>query len=114
MTSYLKLLTITFFLCVVPALAAAADFPLKQVPQLKRLVDYEASWSPDGRFIVLPSNRHGGLKVHILDATSEQGGSDMRARLQAARTRMTRQRGCQTAARSHSFVFTEMSPISAS
>jgi len=69
---------IAFCFCLASALTAADDFPLKTVPQLTRLVDYEASWSPDGRSIVLISSRHGGLKVHILDANSEAGGSDMR------------------------------------
>jgi TolB protein len=78
MSPHTKFLAITFFLSVVPALAIADDFPLKKVSQLTRLVDYEASWSPDSRFIVLISNRHGGLKVHVLDASSEEGGRDMR------------------------------------
>lgn len=78
MSSHTKFLAIAFSLCAVPVLASADDFPLKEVPQLTRLVDYEASWSPEGRSIVLISNRHGGLKVHVLDPNSERGGSDMR------------------------------------
>lgn len=59
-------------------LAPAQDYPLRKVPSLTYLVDYEASWSPDGRQIVLISNRHGGMKVHLLNADSGAGGSDMR------------------------------------
>jgi len=58
--------------------AAMETFPLKKVPSLTYLVDYEASWSPDSRSIVLISSRHGGLKVHILDATRGGNGSNMR------------------------------------
>jgi len=54
------------------------EFPLKQVPLFTYVVDYEASWSPDGRQIVLISNRHGGMKVHIIDAASDRHGSEMR------------------------------------
>src|ERR1700722_4731866 len=56
----------------------AQSYPLAQVPALTHLVDYEANWSPDGRKIVLISNRHGGMKVHVLDAASTAQGSDMR------------------------------------
>ena len=70
--------SIALMLCALSVLGAAEDFPLKRVPQLTYLVDYEASWSPDGRSIVLISSRHGGLKVHILDASSDGHGSDMR------------------------------------
>lgn len=59
-------------------LASPQDFPLRHVSALTHLVDYEASWSPDGREIVLISNRHGGMKVHILEADSKADGSDMR------------------------------------
>jgi TolB protein len=71
-------ITIAFLLYSGPLLGTVEDFPLKRVPQLTFLVDYEASWSPDGRQIVLISNRHGGMKVHVLDARSEGSGSDMR------------------------------------
>ena len=64
-------------LCPLSVLATAEDFPLKRITQLTYLVDYEAIWSPDGRSIVLISSRHGGLKVHILDASSDGHGSDM-------------------------------------
>jgi TolB protein len=73
-----KFMTVAFLLYAVSVLATVEDFPLKRVPQLTYVVDYEASWSPDGRQIVLISNRHGGMKVHILDARSEGSGSDMR------------------------------------
>jgi len=65
-------------LCALSVLGTAEDFPLKRITQLTYLVDYEATWSPDGLSIVLISSRHGGLKVHILDASSDRHGSDMR------------------------------------
>jgi TolB protein len=71
-------MAIAFLLYVVPVHPTVEDFPLKRVPQLTYLIDYEASWSPDSRQIVLISNRHGGMKVHILDARGEGSGSDMR------------------------------------
>jgi TolB protein len=58
--------------------AASDDFPLKRMPLFTYVVDYEAAWSHDGRQIVLISSRHGGLKVHIMDALSESHGSDMK------------------------------------
>ena len=58
-----------------PALAQA--IPQSRVVSLTYLVDYEASWSPDGKRIVLVSNRHGGLKVHLIDAESQAEGADM-------------------------------------
>jgi Tol biopolymer transport system component len=73
-----KFMAIAFLLYVVPVHPTVEDFPLKRVPQLTYLIDYEASWSPDGRQIVLISNRHGGMKVHLLDAMGEGSGSDMR------------------------------------
>lgn len=66
------------FLLVVPRVISAEDFPLKQIKPHTYVVDYEASWSPDGKQIVLISNRHGGMKVHIMDANSPNHGSDMR------------------------------------
>lgn len=62
-------------LCV---LATAQDFPLKTVPMFTYVVDYEASWAPDGRQIVLISNRHGAMKVHVLQADTDQHGSEMK------------------------------------
>src|ERR1700722_8107338 len=66
-----------FALLFVTVLGHGQELPLKRVPQLTYVVDYEAAWAPDGRQIVLISNRHGGLKVHLLDAASEAHGSDM-------------------------------------
>jgi TolB protein len=60
------------------AIGHTQQFPLTRVQALTYLVDYEANWSPDGRQIVLISNRHGGMKVHLLDAGSDRNGSDMR------------------------------------
>ena len=57
------------------ALELDQTFPMEKVPLLTYLVDYEAAWSPDGQSIVLISNRHGGLKVHILSVTDGGSGS---------------------------------------
>jgi Tol biopolymer transport system component len=78
MDSILKHLVVAFTLCILSVLGATEDFPLKRVRLLTYVVDYEASWSPDGRQIVLISNRHGGMKAHVLDASSDGIGSDMR------------------------------------
>src|SRR5207302_129519 len=59
-------------------LAAADDFPLKKLKLFTYVVDYEPFWSPDGKQIVLISNRNGGMKVHVMDASSVNHGSDMR------------------------------------
>jgi TolB protein len=58
--------------------ATATDFPIKKFGPLTWVVDYEASWSPDSRHIVLISSRHGGMKVHVMNADSAGNGSDMR------------------------------------
>jgi TolB protein len=78
MYSILKQLVIGLLISVLSVLGATEDFPLKRVSLLTYVVDYEASWSPDGRYIVLISSRHGGMKVHILDASRAGDGSDMR------------------------------------
>jgi TolB protein len=56
----------------------AEGFPLKQVKPFTYVVDYEPFWSPDGKQVVLISSRHGGMKVHVMDASSINHGSDMR------------------------------------
>jgi TolB protein len=56
----------------------ADDFPLKSIKTFTYVVDYEPFWSPDGHQIVLISSRHGGMKVHVMDASSISHGSDMR------------------------------------
>jgi TolB protein len=56
----------------------ADDFPIKRFSSFTYVVDYEASWSPDSRQIVLISSRHGGMKVHVMTADSANRGSDMR------------------------------------
>ncbi|MDP9186252.1 MAG: hypothetical protein M3O72_02695 [Verrucomicrobiota bacterium] len=58
--------------------ATADDFPLKQIKTFTYVVDYEPFWSPDGKQITLISSRHGGMKVHVMDASSVNHGSDMR------------------------------------
>jgi len=77
MASFAKSLTIAVVLCATWSFTSAQDFPLKRMPLLTYVIDYEASWSPDGKKIVLISNRHGGLKVHVLDATGGGDGSSM-------------------------------------
>jgi TolB protein len=61
-----------------PFLSKADDFPLKQIKPFTYVVDYEPFWSPDSKQIVLISSRHGGMKVHLIDASSVNHGSDMR------------------------------------
>jgi TolB protein len=58
--------------------SSADDFPLKRVRAFTWVVDYEASWSPDSKQIVLISSRHGGMKVHVIDAQTETHGNEMR------------------------------------
>src|ERR1700730_6630112 len=73
------LCALPFAACCCSAIDASADeFPLKRLNAFTYLVDYEASWSPDGAKIVLISSRHDGLKLHVMDANSEAHGSDMR------------------------------------
>jgi Tol biopolymer transport system component len=58
--------------------ARGDDFPIKKFSSFTWMVDYEASWSPDSRQIVVISSRHGGMKVHVMNADSASHGSDMR------------------------------------
>src|SRR2546428_10834568 len=53
------------------------EFPLKRLKPFTHVVDYEPFCSPDGQQILLISSRHGGLKVHIMDTDSTDGGKDM-------------------------------------
>jgi Tol biopolymer transport system component len=69
---------VIFLLSATSALNGADDFPLKKVKPLTYVVDYEPFWSPDGRQIVLISTRHGGMKVHVIDADDASHGSSMR------------------------------------
>jgi len=64
--------------CIAVLSAAAQDFPIKRLSAFTWVVDYEASWSANGKQIVLISSRHGGMKVHVMDANSLNHGSDMR------------------------------------
>jgi TolB protein len=70
------LLSILFFASI--AVARADEFPIKKFSPFTYVVDYEASWSPDSRQIVLISSRRGGMKVHVMNADSTNHGSDMR------------------------------------
>jgi TolB protein len=61
-----------------PVTPAPDPYPLKRLPFLTWVVDYEPFWSPDGKQIVLISNRHGGMKVHVLAADARDHGAGMR------------------------------------
>jgi len=69
---------LSIFASAIIASARADDFPIKKFSLFTYVVDYEASWSPDSRQIVLVSSRHGGMKVHAMNADSASHGSDMR------------------------------------
>jgi Tol biopolymer transport system component len=70
--------SLSIFIWAIIAAAHAEDFPIKKFSAFTWVVDYEASWSPDSRQIVLISSRHGGMKVHVMNADSASHGSDMR------------------------------------
>lgn len=69
---------VSIFASAIISGALADDFPIKKFSPFTWVVDYEASWSPDSRQIVLISSRHGGMKVHVMNADSASHGSDMR------------------------------------
>jgi len=51
---------LSIFASAIIASARADEFPIKKFSPFTYVVDYEASWSPDSRQIVLVSSRHGG------------------------------------------------------
>jgi TolB protein len=69
---------LSIFASAIIASGPADDFPIKKFSPFTWVVDYEASWSPDSRQIVLISSRHGGMKVHVMNANSTSHGGDMR------------------------------------
>src|SRR5436309_2276118 len=70
--------SLSIFVSTIIASARADDFPIKKLGSFTWVVDYESFWSPDSRQIVLVSSRHGGMKVHVMNADSASHGSDMR------------------------------------
>src|SRR5436309_7638248 len=70
--------SLSIFVSTIIASARADDFPIKKLSPFTWVVDYESFWSPDSRQIVLVSSRHGGMKVHVMNADSASHGSDMR------------------------------------
>ena len=90
----------TLFLLLLGGTGIRADeFPLKQVKLFTWVVDYEPFRSPDGKQIVLISSRHGGMKVHVMDASRSNNGSEC-GKLLSAKQRMIRRRGRPTEGRS--------------
>jgi Tol biopolymer transport system component len=69
---------LSIFASAIIASSHAGDFPVKKFSPFTFVVDYEASWSPDSRQVVLISSRRGGMKVHVMNADSTSHGSDMR------------------------------------
>src|ERR1051325_7993436 len=74
----IRCVLLLIFAVAVTAAARADAFPIKKFSSFTWVVDYEASWSPDSRHIVLVSSRHGGMKLHLMNADSTSHGSDMR------------------------------------
>jgi TolB protein len=70
--------SLSILVSTIIASARADDFPIKKLGSFTWVVDYEPFWSPDSRQIVLVSSRHGGMKVHVMNADSANHGSDMR------------------------------------
>src|SRR5262249_50748231 len=70
--------SLAMFASAIIASTRADDFPIKKFSPFTYVVDYEASWSPDSRQIVLISSRHGGMKMHMMNGDSASHGSDMR------------------------------------
>jgi Tol biopolymer transport system component len=68
---------LSIFVSTIIASARADDFPIKKLSHFTWVVDYEPFWSPDSLQIVLISSRHGGMKVHVMNADSASHGSDM-------------------------------------
>jgi Tol biopolymer transport system component len=69
--------SLAIFVSATLASAGMDDFPIKKFSAFTWVVDYEPFWSPDSRQIVLVSSRHGGMKVHVMNADSASHGSDM-------------------------------------
>src|SRR4029077_14467978 len=69
--------SLAIFVSAIILSARADDFPIKKFGSFTWVVDYEPFWSPDSRQIVLVSSRHGGMKVHVMNADSASHGSDM-------------------------------------
>jgi TolB protein len=70
--------SLSIFVSTIIPSAYADNFPIKKFSAFTWVVDYEAAWSPDSRQIVLISSRHGGMKVHVMNADGASHGSDMR------------------------------------
>jgi hypothetical protein len=60
--------SLAIFALVIIGSVGADDFPIKKFSSFTWVVDYEPFWSPDSRQIVLVSSRHGGMKVHVMQA----------------------------------------------
>ena len=64
---------LSIFASAIIASARADEFPIKKFGPFTYVVDYEASWSPDSRQIVLVSSRHGGVPGFRLVSASDLG-----------------------------------------